>query len=111
MAASTVPPPAQEWRRYTLLLSGLLILLALPLLFRSHGAPQFLPHTFCYLNDHRLITVNVITDTLIWLSYLTITAALCYLAFKGRREIPFSGCSSLSAFSLCRAVLPMRWKS
>ena len=67
-----------------------LLFLALPFLFKGDLSSPFLPHVYCYLNDSRLIAASVITDTLIWLSYMTITAALYYLVIKGRKDIPFN---------------------
>jgi PAS domain S-box-containing protein len=50
---------------------------------------SFLPHIYCYLGRPGLVWTHVIADALIGLSYLTISATLAYLAYKGRGNIPF----------------------
>jgi len=50
---------------------------------------NFLPHSFCYLGNHRLVWTNVVADSLIAFAYLTISVTLGYLGYKGRRDIPF----------------------
>ena len=49
----------------------------------------FLPHAYCYLGNPRLVWTNVVGDSLIGISYLTISATLGYLGYKGRSDIPF----------------------
>ena len=61
-----------------------------PAMLRGVLSSQFLPHSFCYLNDKKLIALHVTTDTLIWLSYVGISCTLVYLVWRTRREIPFS---------------------
>jgi signal transduction histidine kinase len=51
---------------------------------------QFLPHAVCYLYNQNLILLHVVSDGLIWLSYLAISLTLMYLVYRTRREIPFS---------------------
>ena len=52
-------------------------------------ASNFLPHLYCYLGKPGLVWTHVIADSLIGLSYFTISATLAYLVQKGRRDIPF----------------------
>ena len=49
----------------------------------------FMPHGHCYLWTPSLLWLNVITDTLIASSYLSIPVTLVYLVRK-RRDIPFN---------------------
>lgn len=52
-------------------------------------ASNFLPHLYCYLGKPRLVWTHVIADSVIGLSYVTISGTLVYLVQKGRRDIPF----------------------
>ena len=55
------------------------------------GASEaFIPHGFCYSWNWKLLSLHVVSDGLIGLSYVVISAALTYLVMKARREIPFS---------------------
>ena len=65
-------------------------LLMMPSAIRSVLSTNFLPHSYCYLNDRQLIALHVGSDTAIWLSYLAISFTLVYLVRRTRREIPFS---------------------
>jgi PAS domain S-box-containing protein len=56
-----------------------------PLIF----ADNFLPHGFCYLWSPGLMTLHVVSDSLIAISYLSIPVTLVYFIRK-RRDIPFS---------------------
>jgi signal transduction histidine kinase len=57
---------------------------------RNLLSTQFLPHTFCYLNDRKLIALHFGSDAVIWLSYVSIALTLAYLVRRTRREIPYS---------------------
>ena len=61
-----------------------------PQTFRGISSTQFLPHTYCYLFDKRLIGVHLGSDAAIWLSYVSISVTLAYLVHRTRREMPFS---------------------
>jgi PAS domain S-box-containing protein len=52
-------------------------------------ASNFLPHLYCYLGKPRLVWTHVVSDSLIALSYLTISVTLGFMVYKGRRDIPF----------------------
>jgi len=52
-------------------------------------ASNYVPHRYCYLGRTGLVWTHVIADSLIGLSYFTISATLVYLVQKGRRDIPF----------------------
>src|SRR5271169_1215065 len=76
---------------------GVVILLAIavvPFLFwpaLAHHilATNFLPHLYCYLGKPGLVWTHVVADSVIGLSYFTISGTLAYLVRKGRRDIPF----------------------
>jgi len=57
---------------------------------RETASSQFLPHAYCYLFNRNLIVLHVVSDGLIWLSYVAISLTLVYLVYRTRREIPFS---------------------
>ncbi len=50
---------------------------------------DFMPHGFCYLWNRELVALHVISDGLIFLAYLAISATLAYFVYK-RRDLPFS---------------------
>ena len=52
-------------------------------------AANFLPHFYCYLGRSGLVWTHVVTDSVIALSYLAISATLVYLARRIRHNIPF----------------------
>ncbi|MCG3112588.1 MAG: ATP-binding protein [Candidatus Manganitrophus sp. SB1] len=55
-------------------------------LFASEG---FLPHLYCYLEKPGLVLLHVVSDSLIGLAYVAISATLTYLVYRARRDIPF----------------------
>jgi len=61
-----------------------------PALLMRASSTEFLPHRFCYLNSSELIWVNVISDAVIGLAYIAISATLAYLISRNRADIPFS---------------------
>lgn len=74
--------------------AGLLALAVLPFLIwpalaNRILASNFLPHLYCYLGQPGLVWTHVVADSLIALSYLTISGTLGYLVKKGQRDIPF----------------------
>ena len=69
---------------------GILITLATTALLWPRLASQnFMPHIYCYMSNARLIWLHVVSDSLIFLSYLSIPFTLAYLA-RQRRDIPFN---------------------
>jgi PAS domain S-box-containing protein len=68
---------------------ALVLLLAAPFALRNTFASNFLPHGFCYLWDPRLLTLHLVSDLLIFCSYVAIAGTLGYLVYKGREKIPF----------------------
>lgn len=74
--------------------AGLIVALTLMLIFPEWwnsllAANGFIPHGHCYLWKPGLVWLHVISDTLIGLAYVAISATLAYLVYKTRREIPF----------------------
>ncbi|MDQ2716247.1 MAG: ATP-binding protein [Chloroflexota bacterium] len=57
-----------------------------PLLFNSYN---FQPHGMCYLWQPNLVALQVTSDALIGLAYVSISATLAYLVYKTRHDIPF----------------------
>jgi signal transduction histidine kinase len=51
--------------------------------------PLFHPHGYCYLWQGDLVASHVISDSLIALSYLTISVTLIYLVRRAQHTIPF----------------------
>src|ERR1700678_599226 len=58
------------------------------LLRQIFGPGDFMPHGYCYLWNPGLVWLNVISDSLIALSYFSIPFALLWLVRK-RRDLPF----------------------
>ncbi|MBV9339740.1 MAG: PAS domain S-box protein, partial [Acidobacteria bacterium] len=50
---------------------------------------EFMPHGYCYLWNSRLVWLHVISDTLIFLAYLSIPFTLVYFV-RRRRDLPFN---------------------
>ncbi|HVJ05121.1 MAG TPA: PAS domain-containing sensor histidine kinase [Candidatus Saccharimonadales bacterium] len=72
------------------LASSILPFLFWPSLLTRAASADFLPHRFCYLDSPQLIWVNVISDVIIGLAYIAISATLAYLVRRARGDIPFS---------------------
>ena len=60
-----------------------------PLLGRGLENLQFMPHVFCYLGNPTLISVNLVSDLLIGLSYVVISFTLLYMVRASKGGIPF----------------------
>ncbi|MGQ4647848.1 ATP-binding protein [Lyngbya aestuarii] len=67
----------------------LVVLLPTGLLDKLLAANSFIPHGHCYLWKPGLIWLHVLSDSLITLAYVAISATLAYLVYKTRQEIPF----------------------
>jgi signal transduction histidine kinase len=72
------------------LLVAIATLILIPPTLRSPFSGSFLPHAYCYLNDKQLIALHLGSDSLIWVSYVSIALTLAYLVRRTRREIPYS---------------------
>jgi len=55
---------------------------------------NFLPHVYCYLRNPQLVGLHLVSDVLIWVSYVGISITLIYLERRLRREMK---------------ILPFRW--
>jgi diguanylate cyclase (GGDEF)-like protein/PAS domain S-box-containing protein len=53
------------------------------------ASSDFLPHGFCYLWDKHLLTLHVVSDSLIFLSYVAISYTIAHLLYHERRRLPF----------------------
>lgn len=62
----------------------------LPRALHALFSTPFLPHAYCYLFNRPLITLHIVSDGVIWLSYMAISITLMYMVQRARREIPFS---------------------
>jgi PAS domain S-box-containing protein len=78
-----------------LLGAGVVLATALALLFIPGLASAlfspgfFMPHSHCYLDNPRMIWLQGMSDFLVGASYMAISAALAYLVWKARKDIPF----------------------
>jgi PAS domain S-box-containing protein len=59
------------------------------MLLRSFDSTAFVPHGICILWDVRLVSLHIVMDLLIGLSYIVIAAALVLLVIRLRRRLPF----------------------
>jgi signal transduction histidine kinase/CheY-like chemotaxis protein len=50
---------------------------------------RFLPHGYCYLWNTKLVSLHVVSDLLIGLSYVGISVMLWYVVRRFRRHLPF----------------------
>ncbi len=88
------PSPLQArtrvWR-YSAIAIGAALLLSLGLWpeWGQLSGAGFMPHGYCLLWKPSLILLHSISDTLIGLSYIAISATLAYLVYRARRNIPF----------------------
>ena len=93
--APSSPPelPSKQvlWRYVIGIAAALLLPFAFwPSLITKATSSDFLAHRFCYLNNPQLVWTNVVSDTVIALSYFAISATLALLVNRARRDIPFS---------------------
>jgi PAS domain S-box-containing protein len=58
------------------------------LLDRYAGQQDFMPHGYCYLWNARLIWLHLVSDALIFLSYLSIPVTLIYF-IQRKQDLPF----------------------
>ncbi len=56
---------------------------------RLSATQDFMPHAYCYMWNTHLIWLHVVSDALIFLSYLSIPFTLVYFV-RRRRDIPFN---------------------
>jgi two-component system, cell cycle sensor histidine kinase and response regulator CckA len=58
---------------------------------RTLLATNFLPHWYCYVGNARLLWTNVISDLMIGISYVVISATLAQLVRRAGRDLPYTG--------------------
>jgi len=61
----------------------------LEIFHRLFGSNGFMPHGYCYLWNIRLVSLHVVSDALIALSYFAIPVTLLWFVRK-RRDLPFN---------------------
>jgi signal transduction histidine kinase/ActR/RegA family two-component response regulator len=66
------------------------LLTRLALLDYASSSAFFHPHGYCYLWQPGLVSAHVVSDAVIGLSYIAISATLIYLVWRARRLLPFS---------------------
>ncbi|HEX8140623.1 MAG TPA: ATP-binding protein [Pyrinomonadaceae bacterium] len=59
------------------------------LLATRSATEAFMPHQHCYQFVPELVWLHLSSDTLIGLSYVSISLTLAYLVYRARRDIPF----------------------
>ena len=91
-AASISSQSAARSPRTFLMLSLFILLFAAALWFfpRFFFAGNFLPHSFCYVGNTRLIWTTVAGDILIAISYVAISATLAWLVRRAGSDLPYS---------------------
>jgi signal transduction histidine kinase len=72
-----------------LLLSAGLLLVWPNLIARLFSAEGYEAHGYCYLWEPPLVSLHVISDFSIGMSYVAISLTLAYLVHRARRDIPF----------------------
>jgi hypothetical protein len=88
---SIQPPTAGPLLRWSV--SIILAVIFGALIFEAFDVSVFkrigMAHEYCYLREPKLIWLHVISDLLIGVAYVSISATLGYLVFKASRDIPF----------------------
>ena len=67
------------------------LFIAWPKLGHDVLSSAYMPHLYCYLGSTSLAWTHAISDALIGLAYVVISATLAYLSHRGRSELPFHG--------------------
>jgi PAS domain S-box-containing protein len=90
LSGSQIPPSRPVSKSVAISSLGLLTLATLTVVWlRLSNETDFMPHGYCYLWNTKLIWLHVVSDTLIFLSYLSIPFTLVYFA-RRRRDLPFN---------------------
>jgi signal transduction histidine kinase len=96
MPASTASPAAKRLVNplFRWSIAVVAAVIAGALVFEAFDASVFkrigLAHEFCYQREPNLIWLHVISDILIGVAYVSISATLAYLVHKASRDIPFN---------------------
>jgi signal transduction histidine kinase len=75
-------------RRFRLIGAITVFIMASPLLIPKLFSTSFLPHSFCFLGERSLIALHMVSDVLIWLSYVAIAFSLAFMVQKAK-GVPF----------------------
>jgi diguanylate cyclase (GGDEF)-like protein/PAS domain S-box-containing protein len=81
-------------RSYTRIVAGTLVLIGCGIAVETPGAlanitsQDYLPHGFCFLWNVRLLTLHVVSDSIIFLSYMAISITLAWFVYCERKRIP-----------------------
>src|SRR5580658_1973425 len=87
----------------------------------THVASQnYLPHGFCYLWNPQLLSLHVVSDTFIFLSYLAISVSLAWLVNREKKLLPFAwilvafglfivACGFTHAIDIVVLWIPLYW--
>ena len=67
------------------------LFIAWPKLGHDVLSSAYMPHLYCYLGSTSLAWTHAISDALVGLAYVVISATLAYLIHRGRSELPFHG--------------------
>jgi signal transduction histidine kinase len=89
LSAKWFSRPLFRWSVSILLavIAGALVFEALDVsIFKRIG----MAHELCYLREPRLIWLHVVSDALIGVAYVSISATLAFLVYKASRDIPFN---------------------
>ena len=96
MEAPSPAPPLPPARLVSnshvrLLVAGIVTTIAATALLWPHlvASQNFMPHVYCYMWNRNLTWLHVVSDALIFLSYLSIPFTLVYFV-RRRRDIPFN---------------------
>ena len=93
--APSSPPEAPSkqvlWRYVVGVVAALFLPFAFwPSLLTKATSSKYLAHRYCYFNNPQLVWSNVVSDSVIAISYVAISVTLAVLVNRARREIPFS---------------------
>ena len=83
---------------------------------------SFLPHGFCYMWNKQLLALHVISDSLIFLSYVAIACTIAWLLRREKEHLPFSSiflafgafivaCGFTHALDVVVLWVPLYWLS
>jgi signal transduction histidine kinase len=83
-------PSTKSERAALAIAASSILVVFLPSVLRTLFSSPFLPHAYCYLFNRTLISLHLVSDGVIWLSYMVISITLMYMVQRARREMPFS---------------------
>jgi PAS domain S-box-containing protein len=83
---------------------------------------RFLPHGFCYMWNKQLLTLHVVSDSIIFVSYLSISCTIAWLLHREKQDLPFTwifvafgsfivACGLTHAMDVVVLWIPLYWLS